>query len=282
MTEWCSRGWGTGMAAAFGSARDAVATAVAAQQALAIERWPERLGALRGGMGVHTGEAVVVDGHYLNQPLNRCARLMAIGHGGQVLVSGTTEPLVRGGLPDDVELVDVGHHRLRDVAEAVRVFQVCGPGLERDFGPLRSLDVFPGNLPVQVTSFVGRDHELAELVRMLSDHRLVTLTGVGGVGKTRLALQVAGDVLVRFQDGAWLCELAAAGDAEAMVELIAATLGVRQRPGVTRVESILEYLRPKELLVVVDNCEHVLDAAGRLIDELLHECPSVRVRCDQP
>ena len=211
MAGWCYSRMGDGIAAAFGSAHDAVAATMGAQRALAVERWPEQLGALRARMGVHTGEGTVVDGHYLNQPLNRCARLMAIAHGGQVLVSGTTEPLLRGGLPDEVVLVDVGHHRLRDVAEAVHVFRVSGPGFERDIGPLRSLGVLPGNLPIQVTSFVGRDHELAELMSMLSDHRLVTLTS--RVASARLVWHCSWRATSspNSRDGAWLCELAAAG-----------------------------------------------------------------------
>jgi class 3 adenylate cyclase len=179
---------GDGMAAAFSSPHEAIAAALHAQRGLQEERWQEAVGTLRARMGIHTGQGVLVEGQYLNQPLNRCARLMAIGHGGQVLVSGATEPLVRGALPEGVGLVDLGEHRLRDLSEPIRVFQVHHPELPTDFPPLRSLDAFLGNLPLQVSSFIGRHRELARGIEALRASRVVTLTGVGGVGKTRLAL----------------------------------------------------------------------------------------------
>ena len=159
-------------------------------------------------MGVHTGKGVLVEGQYMNQPLNRCARLMAIAHGAQVLVSGATEPLVHGALPDQVTLIGLGEHRLRDLSEPIRVFQVHHPNLRASFPPLRSLEHYLGNLPLQHSSLVGREEELARVAQALEGSPVVTLTGVGGVGKTRLALQVAAEVLPRFNDGAWLCELA--------------------------------------------------------------------------
>ena len=163
-------------------------------------------------------------------------------------------------------LVDLGEHRLRDLAEPMRVFQLAHPGLPREFPPLRSLDAFPGNLPAQLTSFVGREEELAGIAKALDEWRLVTLTGTGGVGKTRLAVQVAAEVLPRFRDGAWLCELAVAADDETMAQVVAAELGVSQRPGMSLEASVSDYLRPKELLLVLDNCEQLLgpvsDARG--------------------
>jgi predicted ATPase/class 3 adenylate cyclase len=267
---------GDGVHAAFGTADAAIAAAVAAQRGIESEPWslPEPL---RVRMGLHTGSAELRDGDYYGPALNRAARLMAAGHGGQILVSNATEELVRDVLPTDTELLDLGSHRLRDLARPDRVFQVCAPGLASEFAELRTLDSFPGNLPVQLTSFVGREQEIAALHDALDGSRLVTLTGVGGVGKTRLALQLAAEIVPAFEDGAWLCELAGADDPEAMIQLIAATLGVQPRQGTTLEGAIVDFLRTKQLLLVLDNCEHVLDAAGRIAERVLAACPGVRV-----
>jgi class 3 adenylate cyclase len=189
---------GDGMAAAFGSASSAVAAAADAQARLAAERWPTQA-PIRARMGLHTGEAELREGDYFGTTVNRTARLMAVGHGGQVLCSSVTADLVG----DTVALVDLGEHRLRDLDRPMHVFQV-GPGT---FPPLRSLDVLPGNLPWLAGSLVGRQTELAALTKDLEAARLVTLTGVGGVGKTRLALHLAAELLPGYHDGAWLCEL---------------------------------------------------------------------------
>jgi predicted ATPase/class 3 adenylate cyclase len=268
---------GDGMAAAFASARDAVAAAVVAQQGLAAETWPELLGQVTARMGVHTGEGTLVEGQYLNQPLNRCARLMAIGHGGQVLVSGTTQPLVQGGLPEGVRLVDLGEHRLRDLSEPLRVFQVQHPDLGQRFPPLRSLDVLPGNLPLQVSSFVGRERELTRVAKALGEGRIVTLTGVGGVGKTRLALQVAAEILPRFRDGAWLIELAPVRDHDELPSAFAAVFNVTPQAGQTLRDALCEFLRTKQLLLVIDNCEHLLESVGDLVDTLGRSCGGLAV-----
>src|SRR5262249_46003788 len=156
-------------------------------------------------MAVHTGEAVERDGDYFGPTVNRAARLMAIAHGGQIVVSATTASLADGS-----ELLDMGEHRLRDLSRPERVFQLCAAGLRPDFPPLRSLDTIPTNLPTELTSFVGRATELAEVGKAVRERRLVTITGVGGVGKTRLALQIAAELAVEHPDGAWLCELAGA------------------------------------------------------------------------
>ena len=202
---------------------------------------------------------------------------MAVANGGQVLVSLAAEELVRDRLPTEAILVDLGEHRLRDLARPERVFEVRPSSLVVAFPPLRTLDAYPGNLPLQLTSFVGRDEELGLLGKALDESRLLTLTGVGGVGKTRLAIQVAAEVLPRFPDGAWLCELAAATDPEALGQVVAATLGVTPRPGVTLEESVVGFLRSKRLLVVLDNCEHLLEAAGDLVEDILRSCPGVRL-----
>jgi predicted ATPase/class 3 adenylate cyclase len=269
---------GDGMAAVFASARDAVRAVLAAQQALAAEAWGLVTGPLAARMGLWTDEGVLGGEHYLNQPLNRCARLMAAGYGGQALVSGATELLVREDLPDGCGLVDLGEHRLRDLARPVRIFQLTGPGLRAEFPPLRTLEGYAGNLPVQLSSFVGRVAELAGLAAALQGSPLVTVTGPGGVGKTRLALQAAADLLPSFRDGAWLCELAPAGDGEMMAQAVLAALRARPRPGLSVAGSVVEFLRTRSaVLLVLDNCEHLAAAAAALAADILGGCRGVRI-----
>ena len=202
---------GDGMAAAFATARDAVCAAAGIQQALAEEPW-RTARPLRARVGLHTDEAVIVDDTgYASLPINRCSRLMTAAHGGQTVVSGATEMLLRDQLPDGMELVDLGEHRLRDLGRPTRIFQLVS-GRREDFPPLRTLDSFPGNLPAQVSSFIGRDADVSRVATALDTSRVVTVTGVGGVGKTRLALQVAADLLPRYRDGAWLVEFAPVRD----------------------------------------------------------------------
>ena len=180
-------------------------------------------------------------------------------------------------MPEGIALVDLGEHRLRDLSQPERVFQVNAPGLMGTFAPLRTLDAFPGKLPMQVSSFVGRERELARVVKALDDVRVVTLTGVGGVGKTRLALQAAADVLPRFREGAWLVELAPVRDIDGVVEAFAAVFGVSARAEQSIEESLVEFLRTKQLLLVVDNCEHLLEAVADLVETLERSCAGVVV-----
>jgi predicted ATPase len=259
---------GDGMAAAFSSASSAVAAALAAQSLLGAEAWPTAE-PIRVRVGLHTGEAELRDGDYFGTAVNRAARLMAVGHGGQVLVSSQTAGLVGA----DVVLVDLGEHRLRDLDRPMRVFQLGGGG----FPPLASLDAIPGNLPGQATSFIGREAEVAELVGLVGAHRLVTLTGVGGVGKTRLAVQVAAELVGEFPDGVWLVELAPVGDPAVVPEAVATALGVTPRAGLSVTASVAQALAGRRLLVVLDNCEHVLDAAAGLVEAVLAGTLSVRV-----
>jgi predicted ATPase len=268
---------GDGMAAVFASAREGV-RAVLAQQGLAAVDWGEVTGPLVARMGLWTGEGVLGGENYLNQPLNRCARLMAAGHGGQVLVSAATEVLVREELPDGCALADLGEHRLRDLARPVRIFQLAAPGLRMEFPPLRTLEAFAGNLPVQLSSFVGREDELAGVAAAVARSPLVTVTGPGGVGKTRLALQAAADQLPSFPDGAWLCELAPAGDEQMMAQAVLTALRARPRPGLSAAGSVVEFLRTRTaLLLVLDNCEHLAAAAAALAADVLRGCPGVRI-----
>jgi predicted ATPase/class 3 adenylate cyclase len=269
---------GDGMAAVFASAREAVRAVLAAQQGLGAVDWGEVTGRLAARMGLLTAEGVLGGKDYLNQPLNRCARLMSAGHGGQALVSGATELLVREDLPEGCALVDLGEHRLRDLARPVRIFQLAGPGLRGEFPPLRTLEGFAGNLPVQLGLFVGRAGELAGLAAAMARSPLVTVTGPGGVGKTRLALHAAADQLPSFRDGAWLCELHPAGDEQTMAQAVLAALRARPRPGLSVAGSIVEFLRTRTaLLLVLDNCEHLAAAAAALAADILRGCPGVRI-----
>jgi predicted ATPase/class 3 adenylate cyclase len=253
---------GDGMVAAFSSPKSAVDAAVAAQRALEL---PVR-------MGLATGEAELRDGDYFGTVLNRAARVMGAGHGGQILLADSTAILLSG-----VDLVDLGPRRLRDLPTPVGVFQVGAPGLRTDFAPLRALDATPGNLRPQTTSLVGRESELAEVHEAVKAHRLVTLTGVGGVGKTRLAQEVAARLTDEFPDGVWLFELAAVTDPAAVPDAVAAVPGITQQPGKTVSESVAAALEGRVRLLVFDNCEHVLDAAADLIEAILAHSATVRI-----
>ncbi len=257
---------GDGFAAAFPTAADALRAAGDAQQRLQAAGLPP----VR--MGTHTGEAVERDGDYFGPTVNRTARLMAIAHGGQVLVSQATERTAGG-----IELRDLGEHRLRDLSQPERVFQLCIDRIPKDFPPLKSVDALPTNLPIQLTTFVGRDNESKQIIDLVADHRLVTITGVGGVGKTRLALQCAAEVLADFPDGVWLAELAQAEDDAALPDVLAVALHAPSRPGMSQLDSVVEYLQPRELLLVVDNCEHLLSVASDFVERVLRTCPRVRV-----
>jgi predicted ATPase/class 3 adenylate cyclase len=266
---------GDGMATAFATAGDAVAAAVTVKQALAEENWRTAV-PLKARIGLHTAEAVIVDDSgYANLPINRCARLMAAAHGGQIVISGATESLVRDRLPDGVGLVDLREHRLRDLGQPVHVFQLSWTDRPDEFAPLRSLDAFPGNLPAQLSSFIGRQAEVSRIAAALTESRVVTITGVGGVGKTRMAIQVAAELLPRYREGAWLVELAPVRDPDGVVGAVAAAFRLTNRSGQTIDESLLEMLANKHLLLILDNCEHLIGAAARLVTRIERECPGV-------
>jgi predicted ATPase/class 3 adenylate cyclase len=270
------RGEGDSRFAVFVRATDAVAAAAALQVALTAEPWSTP-SPVRVRMALHTGEADLRDGDYYGSAVNRCARLRAIAHGGQTLLSQTTHDLVRQGLPDGVSLRDLGEQRLADLTLPERVFQVTHPDLPANFPSLKSLDAFPHNLPLQLTSFIGREHEIAEVIRFVASARLVTLTGAGGCGKTRLALQVASELLSGYPGGAWFIDLAPLSDPALVPQAVAAAVGVREQPGHALLETLLDYLRGRTLLLVLDNCEHLVDAAAHLTDTLLARCPDVRL-----
>jgi predicted ATPase len=268
---------GDGLLAVFDEPAVAISAAIRAQRALGTAVWGDP-GALKVRMAVHCGPATERAGDYFGTTLNRAARLMALAHGGQIVTSEAVTLLVRDTtLPDDATLRDLGEHRLRDLSHVERVYQIDAPGLDTDFAPLRSLDAYSTNLPSQLTSFVGRDDEIETLTTLVRAHRLVTLTGVGGVGKTRLALRVAAELLPDASDGVWLCELAAADAQEAVLEIVTRALGVAPRPGMSALDSLLDHLRGRDCIIVLDNCEHLLDVAADLTEAILRGSERVRV-----
>ena len=267
---------GDGLLAVFDRPEAGLAAAVNGQRALEDQAWPTT-GSLRVRMALHSGSAEIRDDDFFGPALNRVARLMAIGHGGQVLVSNTTTALVAGDLPHTYELIDLGEHRLRDLDRPEHVYQLLAAGLRREFPPLRATGERPTNLRPPANSFVGRQRELADLRDLLAGNRLVTLVGFGGTGKTRLSLQVATECLDDYGDGAWLVELAPITDPDLVCGEIGRALGVQLQPGRSPMETIEDYLRAKEMLLLLDNCEQVIDAAAGATERLLGSCPALHV-----
>jgi predicted ATPase/class 3 adenylate cyclase len=261
--------------AVFASAPQAVAAAAAAQRDLAAERWPQDA-TVKVRMGLHTGEGRLGGDNYIGLDVHRAARISAAGHGGQVLLSESTRALVKQALPDGVAIRDLGPHRLKDLASAEQLAQLEIAGLPADFEPLRSLDERPNNLPQQLTSFVGRDAEVTAVGELLERARLVTLTGPGGTGKTRLALQVAGERLTAYPDGAFFVELAPIADPSLVPSVIAEALKILEVADRPLMETLKDELGKRELLIVLDNFEQVSDAAG-LVSELLMAAGKLRI-----
>ena len=263
------QGEGDSFVAAFARASDAAAAA------LEMQRAP--LAPIRLRIGLHTGEIQLRDeGNYAGPTINRTARLRDLGHGGQTLLSGTTEDLVADRLPADSWLTDLGTHALRDLPRPERVAQLCHPDLVNEFPPLRvSKVVVSQRLPVQLTSFVGRDTELAQLRELLTQNRLLTLTGAGGAGKTRLAIQLAGHLDGEFGDGVWYVDLAPITDPELVPLTVARAFGLPDQPGRSTMDTLTRFIADRQMLVVLDNCEHLLDASAELVAELLAACPGL-------
>jgi predicted ATPase/class 3 adenylate cyclase/tetratricopeptide (TPR) repeat protein len=266
---------GDAVYAAFERPSDAVAAAVDAHLELASEDWGP-IGRLAVRIAVHTGEVELRGDHYFGPALFRTARLQALGYGEQTLISGTTAALVRDALPVGTSLRDLGTHRLKDLGEPERVFMPIHPRLRDVFPPPKSLDLHPNNLPVQLSSFVGRTDELVTVEALIDQHRLVTLTGAGGSGKTRLALQAAGEVIDVFRDGVFLVELAPVRDTSLVASTIASTLGVKERPGGSTAEALTDFLALWQGLLVVDNFEQIVEAAP-LVADLLSQCANLKV-----
>ena len=259
----------------FPSAVGAVRAAAAGQRAFAAHRFPHGE-PLRVRMGLHTGEGVLGGDDYLGIDVNRAARIAAAGHGGQVLLSEATRALVEASLPAGASLRDLGQHRLKDLTRPERLYQLVIEGLPADFSALKTLDARPNNLPAQLTSFVGREQEIAAVKGLLADARLLTLTGPGGTGKTRLALQVAAEALTDFADGAFFVDLSAITDPAVVPSEVAGALEVAEDPGRTILESLKDHLRDRELLLVLDNLEQVTDAAPAVL-ELIEAAPRLKV-----
>jgi predicted ATPase/class 3 adenylate cyclase len=267
---------GDAFCAAFATAPEALAAAVRAQRKLTSADF-SNIGGLRVRMALHTGQAEERDDDYFGPTVNRVARLLAIGHGGQVLASGTTADLLHDALPSEHELRDLGLHGLKDLSHAERVFQVLAPQLDDVFPALRSLEQLPNNLPAQLTSFVGREQEVAQIESLLEHSPLVTIAGTGGVGKTRCALQAGARLLEKYADGVWFVDLAPVSDQTLVTSTIARTLGVREAPNRPLIETLTEFLARQRLLLIVDNCEHVLAEARNAIVTIAHSCPDLRI-----
>jgi predicted ATPase/class 3 adenylate cyclase len=265
---------GDGVLAVFPTALEAVQAAIKAQQALQKPLAELKI-AVR--MGVHTGEAELREGDYHGQTLNRTARIMAVGYGGQVLLSAVTAGLVREQLPENCTVKDLGEHRLKGLSNPEHLWQLVAPGLPGEFPVLQSLTTLPNNLPLQLTSFIGREKEIADIEASLQSARLVTLTGSGGTGKTRLSLEIGSELLKSFPDGVWLIELAPLTDPEQIVPAIAQIFGLQELSFSSLEAQVMDYLRDKKLLLILDNCEHLIAACARLADEFLRQCAGLKV-----
>jgi predicted ATPase/class 3 adenylate cyclase/DNA-binding CsgD family transcriptional regulator len=271
------QGEGDSTVSVFASASHAVRAAAALQARLATEPWPTEA-PLRVRMAVHTGEAALRDdSNYMGPTLNRGARLRSCAHGGQVLLSAATAALVEGRLGDDLRLLDLGTHRLRDLTSPERVFQLAVGSMPSHFPAITSLDATLHNLPVAMSTFVGREDDLAKLAHLLGTERLITLVGAGGCGKTRLALHVGAEVADRFTDGVWLVELAPVSDPDQVVAALASALGVLDQPGRPVLEVVRDFLAERSMLLILDNCEHLLHASADAVGALLERCAGTRV-----
>ena len=260
---------------AFRSPVEGIRAAVAAQRELAGNDWPHDE-PLRVRMGLHTGEGALGGGDYIGIDVNRAARIAAAGHGGQVLISDATRGLVEHALPEGVSIRDLGTHHLKDIEHPERIHDLIIDGLPADFPPIRTLDARPTNLPAERTSFVGRQADIARITELLAGTRLLTLTGPGGTGKTRLALKVAERALDRFDDGVFLVGLGAVVDSGLVPSAIAGAVGVREEPARPLIDSVADHLRDREVLLVLDNLEQVIEAASE-VDRLLAEAPGLTV-----
>ncbi|HLY01974.1 MAG TPA: adenylate/guanylate cyclase domain-containing protein [Candidatus Cybelea sp.] len=263
--------------AAFAHPRDALAAAIEVQRGLPDHPWPNDLGAIRVRIALHTGECAERDGDYFGPPVNRVARLLSIAYAEQILVSSSSATLLADALDNDATLRDLGEYRLRSLSRPERAFQVLASGLRSDFPPLQSIDVRPNNLPQQISSFVGRELEMQELGRLTAENRLLTITGPGGIGKTRLALQFTADTIERYSDGAFFVDLSATLNPELVVAKVAAELNLREVPNEPIEETLIAHLRDKRLLLLIDNAEQVLAAVAKIVKATLSRCSGVAV-----
>ncbi|HSJ85850.1 MAG TPA: adenylate/guanylate cyclase domain-containing protein, partial [Anaerolineales bacterium] len=267
---------GDAFCVAFHTISNGLSAAVEAQRKLIHEDWGET--PLKVRMGLHTGSAEFDRNDYRGYlTLAKVQRVMSVAYGGQVLLSNASAELIRGELPPNASLLDVGEHRLKGIPNPEHLWQVCAPDLPQEFPPLQSLNKIPNNLPIQLTSFVGRENEIAEVRQELETHRLVTLTGSGGTGKTRLSLQVAAEMLDGFPHGVWFVELAPLSDPELIPQTLLSTIGLSEQPGTPQIEILKEYMHEKKSMIVLDNCEHLIEASARVANDLLNAAPNLRI-----
>src|SRR5829696_850193 len=274
-----AKGEGDSTFSVFTSPAQAAAAALELQRTLAAEPWPLPA-PLAVRVAIHAGDAQEREADFYGPVVNRCARLRAIGHGGQTLLSAAAAELVQENLPQGAYLRDLGVHRLKDLAAPQHVFQLSHPDLREAFPPLNSLEARPNNLPVQLTSFIGRDKELVQLRGLLAAHRLVTLVGIGGCGKTRMAVQAAAEVLEAYADGVWLVELAPLSEPSLVDQQLATVLGIREAAAIegrTLTDRLVDHLASRRILVLLDNCEHLVAACAGLAAGLIGACRELTV-----
>ncbi len=267
---------GDAFCAAFWSVGEALEAAVDAQRRLGRENFAD-VDELRVRMAIAAGEADERSGDYFGTAVNRAARLVSTGHGGQILVSGDVADLITGSLPPGITLRQLGTIALRDLKAPERVFQAIGAELRTEFKALRALETPPNNLPLQTTSFVGRQQDVLRIERLLETEALVTVVGAGGMGKTRLALEAAASVLNDRKDGTWFVDLASISDEALVISVLLSVLGVDQAKGVAPLEALLKYLEERELLLVLDNCEHLIGEVARVVAAMISRCRYVTV-----
>jgi predicted ATPase/class 3 adenylate cyclase len=266
---------GDGFHVVFTTATDAVQAAIHSQQALQKDSWGEAV--IKARMGIHTGEAEFRDGDYFGQTLNLAARIMSVGHGGQILTSETTLRVTQEHLPTNITILDLGMHHLKGCLKPEHILQFAAPDLQQEFPPLTSIATRMNNLPPQLTSFIGREREMKEATTRLENARLLTLIGPGGTGKTRLSIQLGTEILSHFADGVWLIELAPLADPALILQTVASVLGVRSQVGMPLANIVNDYLRAKNLLLILDNCEHLVEASAQFTEMLLQFAPHIKI-----
>ena len=269
---------GDSFCAAFHKAADGLQAALAAQRGLKAENWGET-GPIKVRMGLHTGAAEILpdrkyDGY---ATMASTQRVMSAAHGGQTLLTQTTYDLLKLDLPENITLYDMGEHRLKDLRAPLRLYQVNAPDLPQNFPTIKSLETQPNNLPTQLTTFIGREKEIDEARKLLASTRMLTFIGSGGTGKTRLSLQLAEEQLAEFKDGAWFIELAPIMDSAYVIFAVTSMFGLREVQGIPLLNLLVDYLRGKQLLLLLDNCEHLVEACAQLANQLPHECPQLKI-----
>jgi predicted ATPase len=267
---------GDAFCVAFHTAKDGLAAAVEAQRRLQNESWGET--PIKVRMGLHSGSAELHENEYRGYlTMAKVQRVMSVAYGGQILLSNASAELMHNELPGEIALHDMKEHRLKGLFEPEHLWQIVAPDLQREFPPLLSLKEIPNNLPVQLTSFIGREKEVEQVKKRLGQYRLVTLTGSGGVGKTRLLIQVASDQLPDYPAGVWLVELAPIRDPELVPQSVCTALDITQKGNTSPLKTLIDYFRGKTILLALDNCEHLIDACAQLSESLLHACPSLQI-----